>query len=193
MGYTKIIGISIICLSSLLMLICLMKTNSNFFNLKSVISLHLKLFDSSKNQYFIFYVLPLLFSIGLTLLYTAGETFYTNLSIIISILLSMLLAILSILTEKEYNSINDVKQKAKLHQVVKETINAIIFDALLCVFLLLYGLVMVVIDDVSINIGIVKSIFAGVSYYFFTVILLNLLLIIKRMSKIIEFTLNRNV
>jgi len=91
-----------------------------------------------------------------------------------------------------YNEGKPIKTIVVYSSDIKETITAIIFASILCVFLLLYGLVMVVISDININIGIgfVKYIFAGIAYYIFTVILLNLLLVIKRMSKIIELSYN---
>lgn len=145
------------------------------------------MFHDCKSQYVVFYFSPLLFASGLALIYEAGETFYTNLSVIVSILLSMLLAILSILTGKDYSSIADSYQRDNIQDVTQETITAIVFDTLLCIFLLLYGLVMIIIDGVSFNTGIIKRVFAGIAYYSFSVTLLNLLLIVKRMSRIIEF------
>lgn len=121
------------------------------------------------------------------MIYEAGETFYTNLSVIVSVLLSMLLAILSILTGKDYSSIEDNNQRKNIKRVTQETITAIVFDSMLCIFLLLYGLVMIVIDRVTFDAEVVKRIFAGIAYYSFAVMLLNLLLIVKRMSRIIEF------
>lgn len=72
--------------------------------------------------------------------------------------------------------------------------NAIVFTAALSVFLLLYDLVFSVVSADSFNQWIVdvtmmKRIVSGMAYYIFTVILLNLLLIIKHMSKLIEFNL----
>lgn len=189
MDIIKIVGISLIAISVLFILISLLRKNESFFNLRSVIGTHLSLFKNCKSQYFIFYGLPLLFAVGLAMIYEAGEAFYSNLSVIVSILISMLLAVLSILTGKEYSSISDDGQRNKVKQVVNETITAIIFDAILCIFLLLYGLVMVVINDVSFDLDMIKRVFAGISYYTFTVILLNLLLIVKRMSKIIDIAI----
>lgn len=189
MDVIKIAGILLVSISILLILISLLRKNESFFNLRHIIGTHLSLFKSCKSQYFVFYGLPLLFSVGLAMIYEAGETFYSNLSVIVSILISMLLAVLSILTGREYGLISDSGLRDRARRVVSETITAIIFDAVLCVFLLLYGLVMVIIDGVNFDADIITRVFAGVSYYIFTVILLNLLLIIKRMSKIIEVAL----
>ena len=188
----KIIGISLIGISTLLMLISLLRKRESFFNLRGIVVAHLSLFRNCKIQYFIFYGIPLLFASGLAMIYGAGETYFSSLIIIVSILVSMLLAILSILTTKEYVSAKSKQQHAKVQQVVSETITAIIFNTVLCIFLLLYGLIMVIIGDINFDINIVKRILAGISYYCFTVILLNLLLIVKRISRIIESSFDAN-
>ena len=62
---------------------------------------------------------------------------------------------------------------------------------------MLYSLVVTVISGIdftafSINEtvwGIIKMFVSGIAYYLFTVILLTLMLIVKRMSKIIDFKL----
>lgn len=187
MDCTKIIGLLLVISFLLINIFFLFRKNESFFNLRDVIKDHLDLFRDCRSQYVVFYFSPLLFASGLALIYEAGETFYTNLSVIVSILLSMLLAILSILTGKDYFSIADSHQRDNIQNVTQETITAIVFDTLLCIFLLLYGLAMIIIDGVSFNTGIIKRVFAGIAYYGFSVTLLNLLLIVKRMSRIIEF------
>ena len=187
MDLIKFIGLALVLLFVLINTLFLFRKNESFFNLRDVIKDHLGLFRNSKSQYVIFYISPLFFAVGLTMIYEAGETFYTNLSVIVSVLLSMLLAILSILTGKDYSSIEDDNQRKNIKRVTQETITAIVFDSMLCIFLLLYGLVMIVIDGVTFDAEVVKRIFAGIAYYNFAVMLLNLLLIVKRMSRIIEF------
>ncbi len=187
MDLIKFIGLALVLLFVLINTFFLFRKNESFFNLRDVIKDHLGLFRNSKSQYVIFYISPLFFAMGLSMIYEAGETFYTNLSVIVSVLLSMLLAILSILTGKDYSSIEDDNQRKNIKNVTQETITAIVFDSMLCIFLLLYGLVMIVVDGVTFDAEVVKRIFAGIAYYSFAVMLLNLLLIVKRMSRIIEF------
>ena len=203
MDIINIVGLILVSLSGLFMFLCIFHKNDSFFNLRKTFKDHFCLFKECPKQYIIFYILPLIFSIGLAMLYKANEVFYTNLSVIISILLSMLLAILSILSGKEYNDLADNNQSEKVKKVTNETITAINFDVLLCIFLLLFGLVMVVIYGVNLDLSLLrlspnaiepivdllKRVFSGITYYSFSIILLTLLLIVKRMSKIIDFNL----
>lgn len=187
----KFWGLLLVFISSATMTCSLLRKNEPFFNLRDIVKGHMKLIHGSE---MLFFVMPLLFAVGLALLYTAGAQFYSEISVILGIILSMLLASLSILSNYDFSTVKDDKQREKGKKVVRETINAIIFDALMCVFLLLYGLTMVVLSGgdyswVPISMSIIKSIVSAVAYYVFVVILLNLLLIVKQMSKIIEFNI----
>lgn len=189
------VGIGLVIVSSILFLMFLIFGKTSFINLRSVIIKHLKLFADCKLQYLVFYVFPLAFSIGLSMVYIAKEPFYSDLSVIIGILLSMQFAILTILTGYDFSSVKDKQQKGTADKVVSETINTIIFNSILSVFLMLYGLVIIVLSRsnlplVSFDLSILKMISSCIAYYVFIVILLDLLLIVKRMSKIVEFNLN---
>ncbi len=195
MPKAKVAGIALVSLSLGLIMFYLLRKREPFFNLREIFRLHFGLFTNCKSQYFVFYVFPAVFAIGLTLLYEAGERFYSELSIILGILLSMLLAILSILSGYDFSSVKDIRQRQNVKKVVRETINAIVFDSVLCLFMLLYGLTIIVLLDGSytwlpFDISVLRSVASCIAYYLFCVILLTLFLIIKQMSRIIEFNLN---
>ncbi len=195
MPAAKVAGIALVFLSAGLISFCLLRKKEPFFNLREILKLHFGLFARCKLQYFVFYVFPAFFAVGLTLLYEAGEKFYSDLSIILGILLSMLLAILSILSGYDFTSVKDSRQRQNVKKVVRETINAIVFDSVLCLFMLLYGLTIIVLLDGSytwlpFDISALRSVVSCIAYYLFCVILLTLFLIIKQMCRIIEFNLN---
>jgi hypothetical protein len=192
MQVAKIIGIVSVAISVAIIIICLFKKNEPFFNLRKIFFDHLNIFQDCKSQYIIFYVLPVLFAVGLSLVYSAGLEFYSQISIILSILLSMLLASLSILCGYDFSTVEDAGQRERAQTVIKDTTNAIIFDCVLCLFMLLIGLTVVVLGGNTLswlpfNISVIKVVVSGISYYIFLVIILNLLLIVKQLCKIIEF------
>lgn len=194
MEIKTIIGLSLVAFSALLIFLCMMRKKEDFFNIRKTICDHLKVFKHCPSKYWIFYGLPLMFSVGLALIYEAGASFYTELSVVLGIILSMLFAILSILSSQDYSAVNDKTQKSKAKKVLKETTNAIVFDSVLSLFLMLYGLVIIVLSgintiEIPFNPTIVKAVASGIAYYVFTIILLNLLFIVKQMSKIIEFNI----
>ena len=187
----KLCGLLLVLISSVIMIFSLLRKEEPFFNLQDIIKAHKHLVRGSE---ILFCILPMCFAVGLSLLYTAGAQFYTEISVILGIFLSMLLASLSILSNYDFSTVTDANQREKGKKVVRETINAIMFDAILCVFLLLYGLIIIVLSGgdyswIPISMNIIKTAVSAVAYYLFVVILLNLLLIVKQMSKIIEFNI----
>ena len=192
-----IIGLSLVIISALLIFFCLLRRKEDFFNVRKTIVDHIKVFKSCPSKYLIFYGFPMFFSVGLAMIYDAGASFYSELSVVLGIILSMLFAILSILSNQDYANVKDETQKNKAKKVLKQTTNAIVFDSILSLFLMLYGLVMIVLGglkinavDMMIDLTIIKSFLSGIAYYIFTVILLNLLFIVKQMGKIIEFNID---
>ena len=187
----KLCGLLLVLISSVIMIFSLLRKEEPFFNLQDIIKAHKHLVRGSE---ILFCIIPLCFAVGLSLLYTAGAQFYTEISVILGIFLSMLLASLSILSNYDFSTVTDANQREKGKKVVRETINAIMFDAILCVFLLLYGLIIIVLSGgdyswIPISMNIIKTAVSAVAYYLFVVILLNLLLIVKQMSKISEFNI----
>lgn len=195
MKTSTIIGIALVVSSLLLIAICLFHKREAFFNLRNIVKKHFELFKNSRINYAVFYFLPGLFAVGLAMLYSAAIEFYTELSVILGIILSVLLTILSILSNYDFSTVADEVQKKKGRKVVEDTINAITFSTLLCIFLLLYNLVLIILRTcdlswVTWDLGFLKAAVSAVAYYLFAVICLNLLLIVKQMSKIIQFNLN---
>lgn len=192
MNVKSIVGSGLLMLSIIVIMVFLLRKHEPFFNLRDILKKHLGLFSNATEYYVVFYFIPVLFAVGLTLLYEAGVSFYSELSIVLGIVLSILLAILAIIGVFDFSKVIDNEQKKKSCTVLSETLNAIVFTSVLCLFLLLYGLSIIVVSGASlpwlpINRSILKGIASGIAYYLFLVILLNLLLIIKQMCKLIEF------
>ena len=192
----KNIGYALIIIAIIPVFFSFFNERKSFFNIKSIIKDHFKMFKNCKSQYWVFYGSPFLLSVGLAFIYDAQDNFYDNLSVIISIILSMLFAVLAILTNYNYSvESNDENQKRstipdKVHKVVDETTNSIIFETVLCVFLLIYGMIVVIIRDVMPVNVIVNKTLTGISCFLFTVLLLDLLIVVKRMTKIIKYKMN---
>lgn len=187
----KIIGLLLFLLATILIFWFLFKKNEPFFNLRKVIYEHLLLFKNCKSQYFVFYVLPLLFSIGLSLIVTVNISFFSHMGVVLSIVLSMLMALMSILTNYDYSVFENENQHAKAKLAVTQTINAILFCCFIGITMLLLGFAVIAVGDKDISwipfdLKLCKILFSVFTYYFLCVILLTLLLIIKNISKIIE-------
>lgn len=190
----KTIGFALIVVAIIPIIISIFSERRSFFNIKSIIKDHLKMFENRKSQYLIFYGSPFILSVGLALIYDAQDDFYNNLSVIISIILSMLFAVLAILTSLDYsnslNSNDNTANSSNIIKVVNETTNSIIFETIICVFLLIYGMIVVIVRGVMPLNLVINKILTGVSCFFFTVLILDLLVVIKRMSRIIKIKMN---
>lgn len=189
-----IAGVILSVASLIIMWVLLLKKNEPFFNLREIMKNHLKLFSNCKSQYFVFYILPLLLSIGLALLFSVNISFYTHMGVVLSIILSMMMALLSILSNYSPKEIKNSEQSDRAIEAVKQTINATLFSCFIGVALLLLGFIAIAgsgmeIKWIPFDLIICKRILSIITYYFLFVELLNLLLIIKNMHRIIEFNL----
>lgn len=88
-----------VLISAGIMSVSLLRKNEPFFNIHEIVQEYRKLIRGST---IVFFILPLLFSVGLALLYTAGTRFYSEIGVILGIILSMLLASLSILCNYDF-------------------------------------------------------------------------------------------
>lgn len=187
----KIIGLALSIISTMTIVCTLIKKNEPFFNFRDIINDHLSVFANCKRQYLVFYGYPLTLSIGLSLLFTANTAFFSHLGVVLSIILSMLFALLAILTGYDFSIFKNKEQRNKVEKAVRQTINAILFCCIIGILLLLVGFIVIAANGksmewITININVCKIVVSAISYYLFIVILLNILLVIKNMSKIIE-------
>lgn len=186
----KHIGLILILISFILIVISIFNERRSFFNIKNVLKEHFKIFESCKSQYIVFYGAPLFLSIGLAMIYDSTTSFYDSLAVIISIVLSMLFAVLAIITSYDYSNYNDEEMQTRILKVVKETINSIVFETFICILLLIYGMIIIILQDVLVINVIINKILTGVACFLFIVLLLDLLIVIKRINKIMEIKIN---
>lgn len=179
----SIIAIGLIILSSILIFFNVVAKNSNYIGLKNIFKEQFKMFSSSKWQYVIVYVYPIFLSVGIDLLYVADCNMYQNIIVAISIFVSMLFAMMSILTAKDTSIYPTQKQRDNVESVLKETNNAVVFCVSLAVFEIILCLVAIAIQGTSYC--VVNRILWGVIVYLFEILLLNMMIIVKRLSKVV--------
>ena len=194
MQILRIIGVFLVIVSLGIIAVCMFRRNEPFFNLNAVFRRHFGLFKDCKGQYWVFYFLPAVFSLGLVFLYIPTENLLTELSVVLGIVLSVLLTVLSIISSFDFSDIIDQTQKKKGREVVEDTINSITFNTVLCVFLLMYNMILIVAAEgdfswIPFELSLIKGGAAIIVYYLFSVICLTFLLIVKQMTKIIQFNL----
>ena len=105
------LGLVLMTISFFLISLGLFRRNSSFVELRKVFLEHMALFKNARYQYLVFYIYPLIMSIGISILYVAEKEMYKDITVVVSIFISMLLAILSIITTKDLSKYESNQQQ----------------------------------------------------------------------------------
>ena len=165
-------------LGAVLIIISLLQKNNNFLDMRQIVIQHFKVFKGSPFQCFIIFGVPAMFAVATAMCQLVNEDIINNLNIVLSILISMFFAMLSILCS--WGRKND----DKYNQLRKETFNAIVFESILCIVLLLISFILLFLNNYMPNL-LLKSI-SIVIYYLSFVVALNIFVIIKRLKVLFD-------
>lgn len=153
---------------------------NNFLNINSIITEHLSELWKNKIQFISIFAAPILISYALSVNRIIDEELLSSLNVILSILTAMFFSILGVLcTIRE-------KTEDKVYKVlIEQTFNSTVFEILLCLVLLLMSFIILFINIFEKNIFTVIS--SGVIYYFTIIMIINVLMVIKRMKVLFEY------
>ena len=175
-------------------LICcaLLQKNSNFLDIRKVFTDHFAIFDNSPLQKFVIFIVPFLLSFSAISTQLLTKDIVNNLNIVLSILISMFFAILSILSSFTYKStdpktVTDVslrKKAEKYNKLLKQTFNAVIFESVLSIVVLILSFAQLFSNDFSETWRL--KVISLIVYYLALVIVFNILVVIKRMKSLFE-------
>lgn len=178
-------------------IILIIFTKSDYINISEPIRNYTKVLKKNKKEIVIFYLYPMIFSIGVIFLSSDLNELYSEISIIVGIILSMLFAGLSILTTYDFSIVLNDNQREKSKKAVEETVHAIKFDSLACLFLLIIIILVkikfgydILLQYLSFVIPIIRIVIPVIVLYLFLIVILTLLMIIKNMFLIIIFNIN---
>lgn len=153
------------------------KKNNNFFDIRNIFLEQFKMFANAKGQIIVFYVVPAILAYAVMKNKHIDKGIIDNIIIVLSIIISMLFAMLSIINGYQ-------KTDSKYVEVLDETNNSIMFQAVLCVITLIISFVQFFIDNY--NGEIITKIISFVLYYLIFVIILNTFIILKRMKALYD-------
>ena len=168
-----ILGVALIAWS-------LLQRNSNFLDIRSVFKQHFRIFKGNSLQLASIFVVPTFFAFAITQEHHVDKYVLNNLNIVLSILISMFFAILSILCafgSKEQNNTNYT-------QLLKETFNATIFEATICIIVLFISFTKLFIGEIEQT--VILQIISGIIYYLAIVAVLNIFVVIKRLKVLFD-------
>lgn len=173
---------TLFCTAIVIIAIYTLSTATNFLNIKRVFSDYYKIFSGAKTHLLIFWGVPILFSLALIQVALISGTISENILVFLSILIAAFFSMLSILVSQQAN----INTSTQFKIVLKESASLVLLEIILCIFALIITLAASIlgstIDDwLSIAIS-----FAD--YYVIFVMLLNTLILIKRIKALIDNT-----
>ena len=166
-----LIGISII-----IMLIYGLRNNNNFINVSKVIKEHFMIFGGAKKHIIVLYIMPMIMSIGIGLTYSFGNSMIEAIMVVISVIISALLAFQGGILNIGQNQNSKDKE-----EILNETNASINFTVLINIFLVFLMLIYIALEDI-----ILKSIFTSIISYILLITFLTILIIIKRIRNLLK-------
>ena len=175
----KTILLSLSSVGACLLLLSLLPKNSNFLDVRRIIISHIKVLKANPLQFICIFIIPIIFSITILQFRFIDQNILNNLNIVLSILLSMFFAMLSILSSLNYSNKDE-----KYLQLQQETFIATVFEIIICLCLLLISFIVLFVGQYGHSIYLIISSF--VVYYLTIVCILNILSIIKLLQALFE-------
>lgn len=182
----------LVCVSVILIIVALLQKNSNFMDVRTIISMYFKVFSACPLQCVVIFGVPLLITIAALNEQVLSTNIVDTLNIVLSILISMFFAMLSILSALNPRSIREEQKNDSLaiskadeyNLLLKETFNAVMFECILCILVLATSVTLLFINDFSGSWQL--TLVSGVVYYLSLVIVFNIFVIIKRIKVLFD-------
>ncbi len=169
----------LVVLGLLFMLITFSVKLGNFVNIRDIIKKHLSFFKNNKLQFISIYIVPIILSVYMGTIHLINKELLNNLIIILSILISMFFAVLTILCSIDIKNKNDVYK-----ELLNETYTSTVFEIIICIFLLLISFAALFMGK-GFN-ELIDTIASDTIYYLTFILILNIFVIIKRIEVIFQ-------
>ena len=153
---------------------------SNFLDVRKIFWEHFSVFKGNTLQLISIFIVPFLFSVGIVRIRCVDREILNNLNIVLSILIAMFFSTLSILCAFDDKNNKNLTYR----QLLKETFNATIFEAMICLLLLFISFITLFIGEFEQSLYL--QIISGSIYYLAIVAVLNILVIIKRLKVLFD-------
>lgn len=145
---------------------------NNFIRIRGILAQYFSIFDKSVFQIAFFIGVPALFAISFAQLAIPQQTTFDTMYVVVSILITMFFSVLTMLTG------DNSKRNERYKDVLNETINCILFEIVVSIFILAYGFIFQMLMR-KIPASLI-SVCTCVFYYMIFFLLLNMFIIVKR-------------
>ena len=175
-----------------IILIALVQSNSNFLDIREIIRQHFSVFLKSPLQLGAVFGAPLLIAIAGAAERPLTTEIVDNLNVVLAILISMFFAMLSVLSSLNFRSTNRseidditlVRGAEKYNKLLNQTINAILFESVLAILLLIISFSQLFLGDFELALRL--RIMSIVVYYLTLVLVMNIFVVIKRIKELLN-------
>ncbi|MGL5382800.1 MAG: hypothetical protein ACRDCC_04885 [Culicoidibacterales bacterium] len=135
-----------------------------------------------QSQKELFFIIPLLLSIGFTVLSPINKDILNGIMVVLAILIAMFFAMLTLTHIFFYE-----KKQDKYKKVAKETVNTILFEIVCSVSILIISLLGVIINSNNEMINIIlRGTGSIIVYYLIFVVVLQIFVSLKRIKKMTD-------
>lgn len=179
-------------LGIILILVALLQKNSNFLDVRKIVRQHLSIFSKSPLQVVAIFGAPLLIAIAAAATHPLTVEIVNNLNVVLSILISMFFAMLSILASLSLKSTDQskvedvtlIRDAKNYNKVLTQTNNAILFESVLAILLLIVSFSQLFIGSFDSTLKL--KIISAFVYYLTLVLILNIFVVIKRTKELLD-------
>ena len=169
----------LIGISFLIILVYIFSKGTNFLSLKKVFNGYSEVFEEAKHHQLVFWGVPILLAVALTRVALITNDLTNNLLVFLSILISSFFAMLAVLVNIQAN-----KHDATYQQVYKQTVSVVLVEIVVCVCALIITLSLLVFSGEALKWVVIIASF--LDYYLVFVMILNLLILIKRIKAFVD-------
>lgn len=173
---------TLFCFALIIMVIYALRTETNFLNIKRVFSDYYRIFSGARSHLLVFWGVPILLALALIQVSLVSGSIAEKILVFLSILIAAFFSMLSILVSQQGISNTNMQFKT----VLKESASIVLLEIILCIFALIITLAALILSF-SIP-GWLKVAISFADYYVIFVMLLNALILIKRIKALIDNT-----
>ncbi len=170
-----IIANILIGISAIIMMIYGIHKNNNFINISKIMKDHFKIFGGAKKHIIVLYIIPVITSIGIALIYSFSDSMIEAIMVVISVVISALLAFQGGILNIRQNS-----HKREI-EILNETNSSINFTVLINIVLVFLMLIYITMTN-----EIIKFIFTAIIVYILLITFLTILIIVKRIRVLLN-------
>ena len=157
------------------------KSQTNYIGIKKIFTDYFGIFEKKYHHILLFWGCPFIFSLSLIQADVATSDTLDTIIVFLSIIIAMYFSILAILIGKQTDSSILSENHKKL---LNESATIILVEVILCIICLIISISALLLTDSLPE--IVLSILYFINYYFIFVMLLNILILMKRLKSLID-------